>query len=337
MKQDISIFKLCKIFLLNFLFGIITIFSLQAGNNCNSNFNINNPNLKNIIIKSKGIDRSFLVYTPQNYNPNLNNKIVFMFHGSSQDGMKMFNNTAWNLKADQENFIVVYPNSLCYYLLDEAAIKSRWNDGNLLSNTKTHTVLADDVQFFEDMLAWIENYRVVKNNNNLVSATSKIYICGFSNGAIFCSRLLHEMSDKISAAGLVSTMLPKTTANFNQKINPVPTIIIYGTKDQRVLDTLHIQPNQFPKTPNDFSAVPLFSSIINWHLKRNKLAANFSNQATNNKYKLIYNSPKNGLADSRKYFEIQVFKGLEHKYPINNTTPTSLNATDIFNDFFNQH
>lgn len=336
MIKLISISKLCKIFLLNSLFGIITIFSLHAGNNCNFNFNINNPNLKNITIKSNGIDRSFLVYTPNNYNSNLNNKVVFMFHGTSQDGMKMFKKTAWNLKADQENFIVIYPNSLCYYLLDEAAIKSRWNDGNLRLNTKAHTILADDVKYFEDMLAWVENYRVSKNNNNPVSTQSKIYICGFSNGAMFGSRLLYEMSDKISAAGLVSTILPKTTANFNQKINPVPTIIIYGTKDQRVLDTLHILPNQFPKTPNDFSAVPLFNSIINWHLIRNKLAANFSNQTTNKKYKLIYNTPKNGISDSKKYFEIQVYKGLEHEYPVD-TSPNGINATDIFNDFFNQH
>ena len=244
------------------------------------------------------------------------------------------------LTKDQENFLIIYPNSLSYYLLDEGEIKTRWNDGNLKLNTRPHTILADDVQFFKDILIWTESYIKLKNNDNPVSTSSKVFVCGFSNGAMFCSKLLREASNKITAAGVVSSALPMISIDFNNltSINPIPTILIYGTKDERVFTAGNIKPKEFPKTPNDFQSNAFFKTIIDWHLKRNNLSSTFSQQMkVNSKYKLIYDQPKNGITDRRKYFEIQVYKGLEHKYPINDTKPTDLNATDIFNEFFNKY
>ncbi|MBK7290893.1 MAG: hypothetical protein IPI78_14750 [Chitinophagaceae bacterium] len=140
-----------------------------------------------------------------------------------------------------------------------------------------------------------------------------------------------EAADKITAAGVVSTFMPATT--ITQPAQPVPSIIIYGTNDQHLLDTLHINAPQFPSTPNSFVATPLFNQLISWHLQRNQLNSTFTQQATNSKYKLIYNQPNNGQANNRKYFEIQVYRGLTHIYPVNNT----VNATDIFNQFFNSY
>ncbi|MBP9102716.1 MAG: hypothetical protein KBF82_02540 [Chitinophagaceae bacterium] len=320
-----------SLYLLLIAVSSLLMFPLKASSQfkCHNQFRITNPKLKNILINSNGIERSFLVYIPAGYKAGRQGKVVFMFHGASQDGMKMFNKTEWSQKADTEKFLVIFPNSLCYFSLDDQAVKSRWNDGNL--KLKKHVTAADDVLFFNDMVQWVNRYRDSLAKFETTPNPTKIFISGFSNGAFFCSKLMMEAADKITAAGVVSTFMPATT--ITQPAQPVPSIIIYGTNDQHLLDTLHINAPQFPSTPNSFVATPLFNQLITWHLQRNQLNSTFTQQATNSKYKLIYNQPNNGQANNRKYFEIQVYRGLTHIYPVNNT----VNATDIFNQFFNSY
>lgn len=316
-------------------FNLVTLFILcciyaDAHNLCNNNLVPTNNKLKNILINSNGIERSFLVYTPSNYNPAAGNIVLFMFHGTSQDGLKMFNKTKWHLKAEQANFLVVYPNSLCYYLLDEGAIKSRWNDGNL--KLLPNVTAANDVIFFNDIIDWLQEYRDSLNTQGTTLLPTKNYICGFSNGAMFCSRLLMDAADKITAATMVSTILPNATNS--SPANPVPCLIIYGSKDQRILDTLNIiSQNQFPPSPSKFYAVPLFKNLINWHTNRNQLSNNYTSQTTNDKYKLVFSQPLNQQIDYRKYLEIQLYKGLPHIYPMNN----DVNATKLFWIFFSNY
>lgn len=290
-------------------------------------------NLNTISINSNGISRSFYVYTPPRYNALKQTKVVFMFHGTGQDGLKMFQKTKWKDEADRENFLLVLPNSLCYFLIDEQVVKSRWNDGNLkIRQTATP---ANDVLFFRDMLNWVEEYKDSLNVDHHSHSESKIFIAGFSNGSIFCSKLLMEAADAITAAGIVSTLLPNTTVK--QPAKPVPTMVFYGTEDQRVLDTLHIVSGQFPSTPNLFRQTPLFEQIIKWHLLRNGLNKIHKQISKNGNYSLIFNAPSNKIADNRKYFEVRVYEGLIHNYPANDIFPYWLNTTSIFNRFFNHY
>lgn len=291
------------------------------------------PLLKKVVINSDSKPRSFFVYTPQGYDAHSQTKVVFMFHGTGQDGLKMFQKTKWNQEADQENFLLILPNSLSYYLLDEQAVKSRWNDGTL--EIRDTISPANDVLFFRDMLMWVENYRDSLDSENDSHTPSKVYIAGFSNGALFCSKLVMEEADKITAVGLVSAILPKTTVS--NPARSVPTLLFYGSNDQRVLDTLHIASNQFPKTPNSFYQTPLFQQIIQWHLSRNCLNNNFQSSKSNRQFSLSFSSSLDGIPDNRKFFEVHVYKGLGHNYPANNTFPNWLNATQLINNFFNHY
>ncbi|MCB0508364.1 MAG: hypothetical protein KDD21_08705 [Bacteroidetes bacterium] len=304
-----------------------------AQTECSQIQSVAQPLLKKVIINSDSKPRSFFVYTPQGYNAHSQTKVVFMFHGTGQDGLKMFQKTKWNEEADRENFLLVLPNSLCYYLLDEQAVKSRWNDGTL--NVRSTVTPANDVLFFRDMLKWVDSYRDSLDVEHNLHNPSKIYIAGFSNGAMFCSKLVMEVADKITAAGIVSSILPNT--NVSQPSRPVPTIIFYGSKDQRVLDTLQIVSSQFPRTPASLYQNSLFQQLIDWHLLRNGLNNSYQQTSSQHHYSLTFTTPLNGIADSRKYFEVRVYKGLGHNYPANNTFPNLLNATKIFNNFFNQY
>lgn len=318
-------YQLCrKIFCAIIIFSSTQILpeAANAQRLCHNQLPITQVGLQNIIIQSNGIERSFLLYKPVGYTAGITPKVVFMFHGSSQDGLKMFINTGWKKEADQDKFLVVFPNSLCYYLKDEQAVKSRWNDGNL--KLRPNETGADDVLFFEDMLQWIKNYRDSTSKTGTALVPNKVYISGFSNGAIFCSRLLMEVPEHIIAAAVVSTILPATS--ITQPNNVVPTIIVYGSKDERLLEALSATAAPFPINPSAFAATPLFNNIISWHLNRNELKNAFASYTDSSKYSLIYNQPINRTGGKRKYLEIQVHKGLTHSYP--------KKASMMFNDFF---
>ncbi len=312
----------CSIVICVLTFFIIG--NVNAQRLCNNNLPVTQAHLQNIVIQSSGIERSFLLYTPAGYYAGRHSKVVFMFHGTNQDGLKMYNNTRWMAEANQDKFLLILPNSLCYYLKDEQAVKSRWNDGNL--KLRPNETGADDVQFFRDMQGWIENYRDSLNQGATNMPDSKIFISGFSNGASFCSRLLMEASRNIVAAAFVAGLLP--TTSVAQPATVVPTIMVYGGKDERVLDTLKTMSVRFPASPTAFSNNMLFRAITNWHLQRNELVNVFTSTSDTSKYSLVYNQPKTGQGIKRKYVEIKVFRGLTHSYP--------KMAATMFNNFFKQ-
>ena len=55
------------------------------------------------------IPRQYIVYIPENYNHSIPTPILFAFHGFGGSNNFTMNSTGFNQIADQENFIVVYP------------------------------------------------------------------------------------------------------------------------------------------------------------------------------------------------------------------------------------
>ena len=57
----------------------------------------------------QGLDRDYIIYVPESYQPETPSPLLFVYHGFGGNNESLMNYTGFNEIADQENFIVVYP------------------------------------------------------------------------------------------------------------------------------------------------------------------------------------------------------------------------------------
>ena len=161
-----------------------------------------------------GLTRTYLLYVPSSYDGKTQLPLLFNFHGFGGTSSGHMYASDMRSLADQENFILVYPqgSSLDGY--------SHWNAALAGGDNKS---VADDVGFFEAMITSISSSYQVDPN--------RIYACGYSNGGFFSYFLAGHKSDVVAAVGSVSgTMLDGNPT----PANPVPTINLHGTSDSTV-------------------------------------------------------------------------------------------------------
>jgi len=189
--------------------------------------------------------RSYRIHIPPSYDRQKAIPMVFVLHGS---GLTANSKTAkpysdMDEKADEEGFIVVYPNgeilrfsqyinhpiALLWDLYSLAFISrewNRWDDNNI-----------DDVGFIRNLINHL------KSNLNINS--SRIYIMGISGGAMMTYRLGAELSDQIAAispiagtiGGIGYASSPEDTISpyiIPEPIKPLPVIAFNGLKDEAV-------------------------------------------------------------------------------------------------------
>ena len=110
-------------------------------------------------ITSSGQQRQFIVYVPDSYDASTPTPLLFMMHGLTSSAAEAANPNGryrWQDLADQENFIVLFPNS--------------YQDDSWDMN-------AADADFVRDMIAWsMDNYNIL---------TTHIFTTGHSMGGFF--------------------------------------------------------------------------------------------------------------------------------------------------------
>jgi polyhydroxybutyrate depolymerase len=164
---------------------------------------------KNLVFES--ISRSYIQYIPQNYNPNKSYPLVFVLHGFTQNAQTIMNYSDFNRIADENNFIVVYPNG----------VNNAWNTnyGNPLPGGST----ANDVGF---ILQLIDTLSSQFNINS-----SRIYSCGFSAGGFMSYRLACEASNHIKAVASVAGTISSQGLSQCNPNKTIPILHIHGTND----------------------------------------------------------------------------------------------------------
>jgi polyhydroxybutyrate depolymerase len=144
--------------------------------------------------------------------------LLIALHGGHGTGKRMIDLTmgGFDTLADQENFIVVYPNG----------IGKNWNDGrlNLPASYKAHNRNIDDVGFISALID-----ELVKTKN---VDPKRVYVTGMSNGALMTHRLAIELSDKIAAAAPVCGNIPADLKST--PMQSVAVMMINGTSDPLV-------------------------------------------------------------------------------------------------------
>lgn len=142
--------------------------------------------------------------------------LVFVLHGSMMSGARMRAATVYefDVLADREGFIVVYPDGYGGY----------WNDCRAIGDFAAKSEGVDDVAFLRAIAE-----RLVKEHD---IPKRRVFATGVSNGGQMAYRLAFEAPDLVGAIAPIAASVPSAS---NQTCEPssraVATMIINGTDD----------------------------------------------------------------------------------------------------------
>jgi polyhydroxybutyrate depolymerase len=151
-----------------------------------------------------GVSRIFRAHIPASYDRTKPMPVVLAFHGLGMNSLAMLAMSGFNGLSDRKGFIVVYGEGL----------NNRWNEGS---------GGADDIGYVSAVLQKLARLANIDQR--------RIYACGISNGGFFSQRLACALSDKIAAAGVVSSSMMASTQGTMASSNRMPIVFFLGTED----------------------------------------------------------------------------------------------------------
>jgi polyhydroxybutyrate depolymerase len=169
-------------------------------------------------IVSGGLTRTYIVHIPPGYDGTKTLPLVFVLHGLGGTGKSMIG-TGMSQLADRSNFIVVYP--------DGTGNPTAWNTG--LKEDSTQSV--DDVGFFKELIDKFEK--------DLGVDSKRIYVAGFSGGAIMAYRLGAELPDRLAAIAVVEGAMANkqpdgSWLSIPTPAGPISVVIFHGQNDTHI-------------------------------------------------------------------------------------------------------
>ncbi len=185
-----------------------------------------------------GFKRQYLVHVPPGYDGREPLPVVLAFHGGGGRGEVQRTQSQMNPVADQNGFMVVYPDGTGRLRL------LTWNAGTCCGYAVRKNV--DDVGFVSALIDDLaRNYNIDQK---------RVYATGLSNGGMLCYRLACELSDRIAAIAPVSADLgvdgPRPTRQ-------IPILHIHGLRDNNVVFEGGVGSNQFQPEPHRSNAETL--------------------------------------------------------------------------------
>lgn len=156
----------------------------------------------------QGRTRTYIVYEPPGAGPH---PLVVALHGRLGTGAQQLKLSGFTSIAQQEGFIVVYPDG----------IGRSWADGRNTSPASKEGV--DDVAFLS---ALIDEF-VTKHHAD----PTRVFVVGMSNGGFMALTLACKVADKITAAGSVTGFMGTELAKTCAPSRAVPIAIIAGDTD----------------------------------------------------------------------------------------------------------
>lgn len=156
-----------------------------------------------------------MVHLPPNFSTTLEHSLVISLHGGSGNMVNAQGFSMLNPVADQNNFIVAWPQGIGI-----APPGYSWADGR---NTSADQAGIDDVGFIDKLIdTLITEYNI---------DTNRIYICGFSNGGFMVQRLACETPERFAAMASLGASMDTVRHQNCQPSKPVPMAFFNGTSD----------------------------------------------------------------------------------------------------------
>ena len=277
-----------------------------------------------------GLERTYLIHVPLDYDGTNPVPLVLVFHGGGGNGKNAQEMTGFNDKADEEGFIVVYPQGMGRfdnYLLT-------WNAGFCCGYAYENQI--DDVRFIRELIVHIQDQYTINE--------SRIYATGLSNGGLMTYRLGAELSEIFAGIAPVTASIGGQATEGGEiwciphPSNPVSVIVFHGTNDTR------IPYDGGTPTDNDtkgaYSYLSVNESITFW-IKAN-CCDELPKRNISESGKIICDIYSNGMNNTEVVLYTLIDGG--HMWPggeqIRNDSdsPTSeISATEIIWSFFEDH
>lgn len=144
--------------------------------------------------------------------------LLILLHGSGEDGKIIEDMTGMDSVSERYNMIVAYPDGTRSIL---GKISADWNSGECCGYAARQKV--DDMSFLRGIIDDLSNHGIVNPR--------RIYVAGFSSGAELAFRAGCELSDRISAIGVVSGSI---ALGHCHPPKAVSLLAIQGTADDEV-------------------------------------------------------------------------------------------------------
>jgi len=267
--------------------------------------------------KVGGVERSYIVHVPTGYLKGNATPLVFCLHGAGMTAKMMQNVSGMSKKADEANFIVVFPagTGIGQFLA--------WNSGGFQKGMGSR---ADDVAFIRQIIDELSKEVWIDNRH--------IHACGLSNGGMMSYRLASEMSDKIASIAIVGGTVALEECKPKR---PVSVLHFHGTADPIVA---------FKMTEKNMPPVMKIKSVqdsIQMWVKLNGCAekADVETISKPDDLKVVCKRHNNGK-DNSEVILVEVEEG-GHTWP--GMPPplkvfgksAKLSANDLIWDFFQKH
>jgi polyhydroxybutyrate depolymerase len=159
-----------------------------------------------------GHSRSFSWYRPQQARPGA--ELVIALHGSMGDGdqARAGYGYEFDLLADQEGFIVVYPDGF----------ENHWNGCRRAGPYSANTLAIDDVGFLSSLIDYFTSKHGIDRG--------QVFVTGISNGGHMALRIALEAPDLVTAVAPVIASLPVPDNNDCRATGrPVSLLLMNGT------------------------------------------------------------------------------------------------------------
>jgi polyhydroxybutyrate depolymerase len=169
-----------------------------------------------------GRSRSWIVYAPSIYDASRPTPVVVLLHGRPSNGAGMAFLTGMNSVAENNNFIVVYPDG----------IDNEWNAqfdisaSDISLTGRRSTLPQDDVAFLTTLM------RDLAQDFNV--DPTRLYLGGFSNGAFMTYRMACSAGDTFAAFAAISAGLYVELSRYCARSDPTAILIMNGTADPSV-------------------------------------------------------------------------------------------------------
>ena len=161
--------------------------------------------------------RTYLLHVPSGGSPSEPMPLIVAMHGGFGSAQNLQKQSGLNAKADEEGFIVVYPEGVRDGLLNIRTWNAGWCCG-FASKTEV-----DDVGFINALLdTLIDRYPI---------DSERIYATGMSNGGFMSYRLACEIPQRIAAIAPVACSMSVIQCAAE---NPMPVIHFHSYLDKNV-------------------------------------------------------------------------------------------------------
>ena len=174
-------------------------------------------------IEHDGLERCWQMHVPEGLDPDEPVPLVVDLHGYSSTSSSHKLLSSFDVIADEEGAIIVYPDAVPgYNLPTDTQENQAWNAGWCCAHASRENI--DDVGF----IAQVVNLTLESHN---VDAT-RVYASGWSNGCAMVQRLAMDLSHVFAAVGCMAHYL---IHDASEDYSPIPVMEVHGFLDPVVL------------------------------------------------------------------------------------------------------